>query len=197
MVEQKGKRLLIEDSKNYTQNYDSAETIENDDLQGKTDAELEEIANILLVDIPGVYTDLQLARKAREMESRIKSRNIISNYIESFTEIDDTFIESLLGDIKDAANRLNISDQDYEMIIMRSRKVSYEDIAIACEISISTCYEHLQEARQKILQWDRFGYWEDVLNMQKCLQSNWYPMFREMILWCASGRPNFPKDRGK
>lgn len=160
---------------------------EDNELQATLEAQADE----LLKPYDGIYTDKQLQRKSREMDCRILSRQIIKDYVsEEFTDIDDTFIESLLGDIRDAANRMGISSQDFEMVVMRSKKLSYADIACSVDLPVKTCYNRLQLAREKILQWDRFGYWEDVLSMESCLSSTWYPMFREMILWCAAGRPN-------
>lgn len=164
----------------------------------ETHSELEAIADKIIEPFNDVYTNKQLARKAREMQSRLESRAIIEDYVcEDFTSIDDTFIESIMGDIKDAANRMSISDQDFDMIIMRAKKISYVDIAYSVGLPVMTCYDRIQRARKKILKCEKFGYWEDVMNMERCLQSNWYPMFREMILWCAAGRPRFAKDRGK
>lgn len=170
---------------------------ENIELTGnETHAELEAIADEIIKPFDDVYTNKQLTRKAREMQSRLESRAIIEDYVcEDFTSIDDTFIESIMGDIKDAANRMSISDQDFDMIIMRAKKISYADIAFSVDLPVMTCYDRIQRARRKILQWEKFGYWEDVMNMERCLQSNWYPMFREMILWCAAGRPRFAKDK--
>lgn len=152
------------------------------DNEMQAQATLEAQADELLKPYDGIYTDKQLRRKEREFKSRIESRRIINVYVsEDFTDVDNTLIESMLGDIKDAANRAKISDEDYEMVCMRIRKMTYQDISAATGIPVSSCFVRLKEAQQKILNVECFGKWEDLLEMERCIQSNWYKMFRELI----------------
>jgi len=164
-----------------------------------TDQECEEFVNEIIEDCEGIYTDKQLARKAREMRTRLTSREVVLKYIqdiysEDSTAVDDTLVETIRGDIKDAANRQHIDTQDFEMVCMRAKKASYAQIAVAFNMPKSTCHYRIQKARVQILNCRNLGIWEDVTNMQKCVQSNWYSMFREMIEWAKAGFPTFKRD---
>lgn len=156
--------------------------IEDIEQTNLTSFEKEAIADELIKPYPNVYTTKQLRRKEREMQTRLESRTIIEKYVsEEFTELDNTLIESFLGDIKDAANRGNISDTDYDLICMRARKMSYTAISAATGLPKSTCFERLQIAQEKILEVECFGKWEERLKMESHIQSNWYLIFKNLI----------------
>jgi len=170
------------------------------DYEVLTDEQCEEFVNEIIADCENIYTDAQLARKAREMRDRLGSREVISKYLqkvysEDNSAVDDTFVETICGDIKDAANRdKHVSNQDFEMVCMRAKKASYAQIAVAFNIPKSTCHYRIHRSRALILKHKHLGFWEDIMDMQRCVQSNWYSMFREMIEWAEAGFPTFKKE---
>lgn len=151
---------------------------DNDNMQATLEAQADE----LLKPYDGIYTDKQLQRKDREFKNRAESRQIVNAYVcEDFTELDNTLIESMIGDIKDAANRMHIDAVDLQMICLRCQKLPYSNISIIVGLSESQCFERLQIAQSKVASHDNFGLWEDIMEMQRCLGSNWYKMFRELM----------------
>lgn len=150
------------------------------------DRALEDQADKLLVGYDDVYTSRQLERKCRDETKRLFG--VCAEDIERFTDIDNVITESIRSDVTHSLSRF-ADDIEAEMVLMRMSKLSYADIAAIVGIPTRTCYDRVRRLQARMMKQRDWGLWIDLLRMENCLQSNWYAMFRELILWCAAGRP--------
>ena len=130
-----------------------------DEYADFTEDQKEVIANEFLSGFPGIYDDNQLQRKDRELKTRARSRRVVEAYTNNeFSDLDNTIVESCLSDIRDAANRADITDRDYMMVCLRAKKLTYAQIAKVMDLSESTCFESLKIAQEAILDHPQFDH---------------------------------------
>ena len=147
-------------------------------LNDALEASLEAQADELLSAVPGVYTEQQLSRKIRDSLEQLERTPLQGEC----SEMDNIIAEAFWGDVKDSANKMGVDIVDVEMIEMRSKGMTFAEIAKEKKVSRYYAERHIKKTQQRIMKNELFGLWEVIMAMTACLQSSWWRIFAIEIL---------------
>jgi hypothetical protein len=147
---------------------------------------LEEAADKLLQDSgalgDSVYSEIQLTRQDVRHEQADSLERVWQEQVGRFEELDSVIVESAWADIKAAAIKQDIPDDTLRMIEMRQKKLTYDEIGVAFQMSAETVKKRVCRAEEKIMSLPEFGMWETITEMTNCWMSDWWRVFRDEII---------------